>query len=141
MCIRDRGIDEYEWYQKNGVYDSGGGLKLRCRDIAKYGLLHLNKGKWNQAEIVSAEWIEQVLTPYIEIKDPFYGCYQWQMAKTNLGFNVWFIPGNGGQIINLIPALKMVIVVNADNRNISNNNRLPLQHLMQQIFRIHPDLQ
>ena len=62
------------------------------------------------------------------------------MAKTDLGFNVWFIPGNGGQIINIIPALNMVVVINADNRNIPKENRLPLGKLMQDIIKIHPKL-
>lgn len=134
------GIKEYEWFEKNGVYDSGGGLKLKSRNIAKYGFLHLNKGKWNGKEIVSEKWIEEIFSPYIEIHHPFYSCYQWQMAKTDLGFNVWFIPGNGGQIINIVPALNMVIVVNADNREIPKEDRIPLVHLLQSIIKIHPKL-
>jgi hypothetical protein len=58
-------------------------------------------GKWGDSVIVSKEWIEETLCPYIEINLPFYSCYQWQMVETDLGFNVWFIPGNGGQIINI----------------------------------------
>lgn len=132
------GIKEYDWFSKNGVFDSGGGLKLRSRDIAKYGLLHLNTGKWGDNVIVSKEWIEETFQPFIEINHPFYSCYQWQMAKTDLGFNVWFIPGNGGQIINIVPALNMVIVVNADNRNIPKEKRVPLENLMQNIIKICP---
>jgi CubicO group peptidase (beta-lactamase class C family) len=133
-------IKEYDWFEKNGVYDSGGGLKLKSRDIAKYGLLHLNKGKWNENEIVSEKWIKEIFSPCIEIQHPFYSCYQWQMAKTDLGFNVWFIPGNGGQIINIVPALNMVVVVNADNREIPKEGRIPLGHLLQNIIKIHPKM-
>jgi len=60
------------------------------------------------------------------------------MAKTDLGYNVWFIPGNGGQIINIVPALNVVVVVNADNREISKEKRMPLEHLLQNIIKIHP---
>ncbi len=134
------GIKEYDWFEKNGVYDSGGGLKLKSRDIAKYGLLHLNKGKWNKKEIVSEKWIEEIFSPYIEIHHPFYSCYQWQMAETDLGFNVWFIPGNGGQIINIVPTLNIVVIVNADNREIPKEDRIPLAHLLQNIIKIHPKL-
>jgi CubicO group peptidase (beta-lactamase class C family) len=134
------GIKEYDWFSKNGVFDSGGGLKLRPRDIAKYGLVHLNFGKWGDRVIVSKEWVEETSQPFIEIKHPFYSCYQWQMGKTDLGFNVWFIPGNGGQIINIIPALNMVVVINADNRNIPKENTLPIEKLMQDIIKLHPKL-
>jgi CubicO group peptidase (beta-lactamase class C family) len=134
------GIEEYKWGQKNGVYDSGGGLSLKSRDIAKYGLLHLNKGKWNEKEIVSEKWIEEIFSPYIEIHHPVYGCYQWRMVKTEYGFNAWFIPGNGGQIIDIMPELDMVIVVNADNREIPKDKREPLVYLIKDIVKIHPKL-
>ena len=132
------GINEYDWLSKNGVYDSGGGLKLKSRDIAKYGLLHLNKGNWNGENIVSENWIEKTFQPYIEINHPFYSCYQWRMVKTGLGFNVNFITGNGGQIIEFIPELDMVVVINADNREVSKEKITSLENLMQNINKIHP---
>jgi len=134
------GIKEYQWYNKNGIYDSGGGLKLKSRDIAKYGLLHLNKGKWRDTAIVSENWINETFTPYIKIKNPFYSCYQWQMIKTEFGFDAWFIPGNGGQIISIIPNLNMVVVINADNRNITKNKRVPTEYLMNDIMKMHPKM-
>ena len=134
------GIKEYKWGKKNGIYDSGGGLLLKSRDIAKYGFLHFKKGKWNDKSIVTEKWIEEIFRPYIEIKHPFYSCYQWQMVKTEFDFNAWFIPGNGGQIINIIPELDMVIVINADNRKIPKDKREPLEYLIKDIAKIHPKL-
>ncbi|WP_320017810.1 serine hydrolase [Labilibaculum manganireducens] len=134
------GIKEYNWISKNGIYDGGGGLSLKSRDIAKYGLLHLNKGKWIDTEIVSENWINEIFTPFIEIKHPFYSCYQWQMVKTEFGFNAWFIPGNGGQIINIIPDLDMVIVINADNRNVPHKKLEPLEYLVKDIAQLHPKM-
>jgi CubicO group peptidase (beta-lactamase class C family) len=134
------GIKEFEWSSRKGIYDSYGGLLLKSRDISKFGLLHLNKGKWNGKTIISKEWIEETFCPYIEINHPFYSCYQWQMAKADLGFDVWFIPGHGGQIINIVPALNLVVVINADNINIPKENGLPLGKLMQDIIKIHPKL-
>jgi CubicO group peptidase (beta-lactamase class C family) len=134
------GISDYHWFSKNGIYDAGGGLKLKSRDIAKYGLLHLNKGKWNETQIVSSEWMDEIFEPYIEIKHPLYSCCQWQMVKTEYGFNSWFIPGNGGQIINVVPDLDLVIVINADNRKIPKEKREPLEFLIKDLTKIHPEL-
>jgi len=134
------GISDYQWFSKNGIYDVGGGLMLKSRDIAKYGLLHLNKGKWNDKQIVSSEWMDEIFEPYIEIKHPLYSCCQWQMVKTEHGFNSWFIPGNGGQIINVVPDLDLVIVINADNRKIPKEKRKPLEFLIKDLTKIHPDL-
>ena len=134
------GITEYYWFEKNGIYDVGGGLELKSRDIAKYALLHLNKGKWLDKQIVSSGWIDRIFTPYIEIKHPLYGGYQWQMVQTEFGFNSWFIPGNGGQIINIVPELDLVIVINADNKHIPINERTPLEYLIKDLTRLHPQL-
>ena len=134
------GIKEYNWISKNGIYDGGGGLSLKSRDIAKYGLLHLNKGKWNDKEIVSKNWIKEIFSPYIEIQNSVYGCYQWRMVRTEQGFNTWFIPGNGGQIINIIPELDMVIVINADNRNVPHEKRESLEYLVKDIAKLYPTM-
>lgn len=134
------GIEAYEWFSKNGIYDVGGGLKLKSRDITKYALVHLNKGKWLDKQIVSAKWMDEIFNPFIEIRHPLYSCCQWQMVKTEYGFNSWFIPGNGGQIINVVPELGMVIVINADNRTISKEKRAPLEYLIKDLTAIHPKL-
>jgi CubicO group peptidase (beta-lactamase class C family) len=138
--FRPLGIKDYSWYSKNDIYDLGGGLKLKSRDIAKYGLLYLNRGKWLEKQIVSSEWIEEIFNPFIEIRHPLYSCYQWQMVKTEYGFNSWFIPGNGGQIINIVPALDLVIVINADNRKMMKEKRSPLEYLIKDLTKIHPKL-
>ncbi|RKD94568.1 serine hydrolase domain-containing protein [Marinifilum flexuosum] len=133
------GIKEYDWFFKNGVCDISGGLKLKVRDIAKYGLLHLNQGKWQGKQVVSSEWMGKIFEPYIEIKHPLYSCYQWRMIETEYGFNSWFIPGNGGQIINVVPELDLVIVINADNRRIPKDECIPLEYLVKALTELHPE--
>ena len=132
------GINEYEWAAKNGIYDSSGGLSLKARDIAKYALLHLNNGNWEGKQIVSEQWMKQMFEPYIEINTPFYSCYQWRMVQLPGGMNVYFISGYGGQIIQFIPQLDMVVVVNADNRQIPNDKRVAMGKLMQELALMHP---
>src|SRR5665647_1221322 len=85
---------------------------------------------------ISKNGIEEIFSPFIEIHNPVYGCYQWRMVRTEHGFNTWFIPGNGGQIINIIPELDMVIVINADNREIPKDRREPLEFLIKNIIKI-----
>nr|WP_321412605.1 serine hydrolase [uncultured Carboxylicivirga sp.] len=134
------GIDNYKWFSKNEIYDLGGGLELKSRDIVKYALLHVNKGMWMDKQIVSSDWINKIFTPHIEIKHPLYGGYQWQMVKTEFGFDSWFIPGNGGQIINIVPDLDLVIVINADNKRIPKDERTPLEYLIKDLTKLHPQL-
>jgi CubicO group peptidase (beta-lactamase class C family) len=53
------GIAHPEWntnYQ--GISLGGYGLSVRTEDIARFGQLYLQKGKWNGAPLLSAEWVE-----------------------------------------------------------------------------------
>ena len=62
------------------------------------------------------------------------------MVKTEYGFKSWFIPGNGGQIINVVPDLDMVIVINADNKEIPIAKRMPLEYLIIDLTKMHSKL-
>ena len=53
------GIENPEWASSPEGYSLGGyGLKLRTEDIAKFGQLYLQKGKWNGKPLISREWVE-----------------------------------------------------------------------------------
>ena len=41
----------------------GGGLWINSLDLARFGLLALNKGKWDNRQIVSSKWFVAALTP------------------------------------------------------------------------------
>jgi len=41
----------------------GGGLWINSLDLARFGLLALNKGKWDNRQIVSSKWFDAALTP------------------------------------------------------------------------------
>ena len=56
------GITRAEWERYRGEADTGGGLHLRPRDMAKIGQLVLAGGRWNDRQIVSKEWIEASTT-------------------------------------------------------------------------------
>ena len=41
----------------------GGGLMISARDQARFGLLTLRRGRWNDKQILSEEWIRNATTP------------------------------------------------------------------------------
>jgi CubicO group peptidase (beta-lactamase class C family) len=41
----------------------GGGMFISARDQARFGLLTLRRGRWNDRQILSEEWIRRALTP------------------------------------------------------------------------------
>lgn len=54
------GIEGARWdANSEGISLGGYGLSVRTEDIAKYGLLHLQKGKWNGKQILPAAWVDE----------------------------------------------------------------------------------
>jgi CubicO group peptidase (beta-lactamase class C family) len=52
------GIDDPTWgTSPQGVSLGGYGLNVRTEDIAKFGQLYLQKGKWGDKQLVPAEWV------------------------------------------------------------------------------------
>ena len=53
----------------------GGGMFISARDQARLGLLTLRRGKWEDRQILSEEWVTMALTPTPVKKD--YGFMNW----------------------------------------------------------------
>ena len=100
------GIVRADWSRdKGGVVDCGAGLSLRPRDLAKVGLLLLNKGKWNGQQLLSEEWIKEATTVPADAKSS-YGYLFWVHKDTNS----FYMLGNCGQFVIVLPGYDMVIV-------------------------------
>ena len=100
-----------------------GDFYLRPIDFTKFGLLMLNNGMWNNQEIVSSDWITTSTTPHIKgswPKNSDYG-YLWRLLERNVGgkkmktIEAW---GNGGQLLIIIPEIKMTITFTGGNYNL-----------------------
>lgn len=104
-----------------GVNTGNAGLFLTTRDMAKFGLLYLNEGKYNNNQIIPANWIDSSFYNYAlnlprcqesEIV-PFNGYgFQWWIKEFNNTITYTAL-GYGGQFIMIIPSSDMVIVTNS----------------------------
>jgi CubicO group peptidase (beta-lactamase class C family) len=57
----------------------GGGLWIHSEDLARFGLLILNHGKWGERQIVSEKWLNDAVTP--SEHGPDYGYLWWLNTK------------------------------------------------------------
>ena len=57
----------------------GGGLWINSQDLARFGLLILNKGNWEGKQLVSEKWIREATTP--SAHGPDYGYLWWLNTK------------------------------------------------------------
>ena len=77
------GIKDIEWeLSPEGINNGYAGLWLQPKDMAKIGLLYLNRGKWENEQIISARWIEASTRPYLDGRwaGEKYG-YQWWLGS------------------------------------------------------------
>ena len=101
------GISDVTWKENpQGINIGWGEIWLNPLDMAKFGLLYLNKGQWNGKQVVSESWVDISTQGYIkeELFDQ-YG-FQWRIDHTGHYMAV----GWGGQYIIVIPKTNMVVV-------------------------------
>lgn len=92
----------------------GGGLWISAHDQARFGLLTLRNGKWNDRQLIPEEWIKTARTP--TSVQPTYGFMNWYL---NTGKKLWpHAPatsfahiGNGANFIYCDPQNDMVVVL------------------------------
>lgn len=66
----------------------GGGLRINTRDEARFGLLFLRKGHWNNQQIVSENWVKKATTS--SPVGPDYGYLWWLNTGTSqTGKKAW----------------------------------------------------
>jgi CubicO group peptidase (beta-lactamase class C family) len=114
------GIERYEWISyPDGTPIAASGLRLLPRDIAKFGLLYLQRGQWHGTQVVPESWVKASATAQVRVSDrPFgfqnYGYQWWLGAARNEAHTPWIMAvGHGGQRIMLIPSLDLVLVMTA----------------------------
>jgi len=119
------GITDFEWQMlPNNVVFCSGDLRLRPRDMAKFGYLFLKGGVWQNERIISQEWIDISTQKYIDPNNystnfswaDGYG-YQWWIWENIYGveFPAYLAAGWGGQWIIIAPHLDMVVISTAGN--------------------------
>lgn len=119
--------------------NSGDGLSVywsTARNMARFGLMSLNRGKWNGTTIVSESFFNQASTTSQNINEA-YGYLWWLNGKstyhlptTQFEFNGTLIPnapsdmfaalGKNDQKIYVIPSKKMVVIRMGDVANPAN---------------------
>ena len=109
-------ITDWEWGQMaSGNPGASWGLRLRPRDLAKIGQLILDHGAWRGRQIVSAEWIKEMTLPRVVTPKFSYAYLWWRDQASMEGRSIEWIKGSGwgGQCLNIIPHLALVVVVTA----------------------------
>lgn len=118
-------INNYKWREDHsGLPIGDAGSNITSRDMVKLGTLVINKGRWNDKQLISATFLAKATSNITNAAadwhpDSFnYGYYFYQ---SNIEFNdksydtniVW---GGGGQYIVIVEELDLVVAINGHDR-------------------------
>jgi CubicO group peptidase (beta-lactamase class C family) len=96
-----------------GYHFGFGETKLPARDLAKFGYLYLNGGCWNGTQLVPADYVRASTQPHSKPFGPVGYGYQWWTDSVDL-HDSFYASGFGGQRIQVVPDLDLVVVITAD---------------------------
>lgn len=140
--ITDRiGIGEWTWDTEqttNGVPINNGctGVNVNALQLARFGQLFLNKGKWNGRQLLPAKWVGMATSNQVPANTPvFNGDRSGAKGSGSYGFNWWvnssdglsrmpdapvnvvYMSGKNHNVCCIIPEWNMVIVRMGDDEN------------------------
>lgn len=111
-----------------GRTNTGYGLWLSTRDMAKFGQLFLQKGQWQGEQIISPYWVELSTKKQFDLPPEYptdgYG-FQWWTTDYDIAdktIETYFADGNGGQFIIVVPELELVTIFTGSNYNDYGDN-------------------
>ncbi|MBK8967494.1 MAG: serine hydrolase [Saprospiraceae bacterium] len=105
-------IRVYQWQRDPEGRNWGGfGLQLRARDMAKFGLLYLNKGLWEGIQIVPEAWVQTSASPQIQVSGSSVTGYSYQWwTSSGLSSAIFYGSGYGGQGIFIVPEKNLIVI-------------------------------
>ena len=118
------GIKDFQWIKiHNKVPAAASGLRLRSRDLAKFGLLYLNNGRYNHVQVIPERWVKASFTTAISrdttTTSMGYGYLFWTYIDTvnRKPRRIVSARGNGGERIFFDEQSKLIVVITAGNYN------------------------
>lgn len=103
------GFENYSWTRyPDGITFGGFGIKTTPRELAKFAMLVANKGSWNGEQIVSEEWINEMISEQVVVDNDYAFGYYWWINKERNIHHMW---GHGGQFAFIVPHKDLIVVM------------------------------
>jgi CubicO group peptidase (beta-lactamase class C family) len=134
-----RGID-WEADQK-GIQVGGWGIRVKTEDMAKLGMLYLNKGKFEGKQILPAAWVEEATRKHIE-QEPDASLEKRTNGKNadwiqGYGYQFWrsrhgSFRGDGayGQYILMMPEQDAILIITSESKDLQDDLNQVWQNLL-----------
>ncbi len=104
------GIEHYKfYYDQSGNPHGMAGLQLMATDFAKFGQLILNKGQWQQQQLVSSQYIDEMLAAGQSFTEKC-GLLWWRVPGNTQQPDAYYADGYLGQYMVVIPQKNLIAV-------------------------------
>ncbi|HLZ86245.1 MAG TPA: serine hydrolase, partial [Puia sp.] len=133
------GITGEDWETSpQGVNTGGWGLRLKTEDMAKFGQLYLQGGRWKGKQILPHDWVKEATTMKI-MQDPSASPDKQDASDWLQGYcyQMWRCRHNGvradgafGQFIIMLPDQDAVIAITAETPDMQDEINLVWQYLL-----------
>ena len=113
---------------------------MSARDMARFGLLYLRRGRWRGRQLIPAAWIDRSTTPYSDVGDDRRGYgYMWWIGKAEAfgGHALYMARGGDGHALYVVPALDVVVVHRIDRLTFARGWN-EVDQLLVMILKAHP---
>ena len=125
-------IKGYDWETSpQGLNTAGYGLRVKTEDIAKFGQMYLQKGKWNGKEILTEAWVNDATSYQTSSQE---GDGDWSQGY---GYQFWrckpgFYRGDGayGQFCIVMPQHDAVLAITSESFNMQKSMTTVWENLL-----------
>lgn len=115
------GIVDPEWiFSPLGLAQTGGGLRLRGRDLLKLGQMTLDAGRWHGRQVLPAAWVAASTAAHVQAADTDTYGYLWWRRDFGAGGRTHpavYMSGNGGNKVVVVPGARAVAVITTTHFN------------------------
>lgn len=126
------GISGYDWeVSPQNLNTAGYGLRVRTEDIASFGQLYLQKGKWKGKEILTEAWVNEASSKQTTSQA---GDNDWAQGY---GYQFWrckpgFYRGDGafGQFCFVMPEHDAVLAVTSESWNMQQSMNIVYENIL-----------
>jgi CubicO group peptidase (beta-lactamase class C family) len=94
---------------------------MSARDFARFALLYLHGGKWNNVQVVPDDWVKASTRPYSDCPSGGYGYLWWtgdsasgKAEEISFPRGSFWAEGHLGQYAVVVPSLDLIVVNRLD---------------------------
>ncbi len=96
-------------FDTSGVFVASSFVHARALDFAKFGLLYLRGGEWEDQRLITREWTATAQVP-LSVEASSGHLYSWQWWVSGDQYGTYWANGYEGQMISVVPALDAIVV-------------------------------